>query len=45
VPAAVRRGRRHLEKIILQRKACLEQYGNDWQDKPVRIPIIFPRIL
>ncbi|EKM60640.1 uncharacterized protein PHACADRAFT_246674 [Phanerochaete carnosa HHB-10118-sp] len=34
VPAAKRRGCRHLEKIIEHRKACLEQYGRDWPDKP-----------
>lgn len=34
VPAAIRRGRRHLERTIEHRKACLEQYGADWPDKP-----------
>ncbi|GJE92111.1 cytochrome P450 [Phanerochaete sordida] len=34
VPAAIRRGRRHLERTIEYRKKCLEQYGDSWPDKP-----------
>ena len=36
VPTTVRRTQAYLEPIIKERYRCMEEYGDNWADKPVR---------
>ncbi|KDQ57928.1 hypothetical protein JAAARDRAFT_34744 [Jaapia argillacea MUCL 33604] len=34
VPASIERGMKHLQPLIEERLKCMEEYGEDWSDKP-----------
>ena len=38
VPQTVKRTQAYLEPIIRERYRCMEEYGENWADKPVRSP-------
>ena len=39
-PGSMKRGMKHLAPIIEERLKFLEEYGNDWADKPVHCPFL-----
>ena len=41
VPKLVNKAERLLAPLIEERRKCMEMYGDDWADKPVRLLSIF----